>query len=451
MKKQFFLFTVILAMAIFSCRKPDIETVKTVSLTVQLSYTAEDSALGLSRANIPIKITNLVNGQTYNANTDNNGLAVFASITPSNYTIAAAFNLTPEVYFSTTGITVSSNVPFNATETQAININSNVRLVLQSGKIGDLVFKQLYYAGSNTSTGASFRDEFVEIYNNSNKTVYLDSLYFGSTLASNTKISAGGTPFDWSQSLGMPSGPNNPNTDYLYFRYLFMIPGTGKQHPLEPGKSVVIAQTAVNHTASYATNDSTNGAPVIQGITNPALTVDLSKADFETNLVAYKKAEFTGTGTFSPYKWDVDNPLVANVDVIYVNSGQDWAMDATGREDFVMLKSSSLSSTWIKYPAPGSTTSFGIQVPNKGVIDAVEIITPLETNRVPKRLPVSMDAAGTFVTGGQYSSQSLIRKTIKTVEGRRILQDTNNSANDFDTKDKADPSKSDVSFNAKAN
>jgi len=455
MKKQFFVYGLMLAAVLFSCRKSNIDTVQTVSLTVQVGYNAEDSALGLSKTNISVKIANLVSGQEYTANTNNDGIAVFTNIAPSSYTVAVANNYTPEAYFAATGIIVGSKVPFNATITQAVNVNTDIKLQLQSGKIGDLVFKRIYYAGSNTSRGASFRDVFVEIYNNSNETIYLDSLYIGSTLSDNTKVSAGGTPFDWSKATGMPSGPNNPNADYLYFRYLFMIPGSGKQHPLEPGKSIVIAQTAVNHTAPYATNDSENGASVIQGITDPSLTVDLSKADFETNLVDYKRAEYippanNPTKEFSAYKWDVDNPLIPNIDVIYVNSGNDWVFDATGREDFVMLKASTAPNTWIKYPAPSSTTNLGLQVSSAGVIDAVEIITPLETNRVPKRLPTGMDAAGTFVTGGQYSSQSLIRKVLKTVEGRKILQDTNNSVNDFDTKEKADPSKSEASFKAKS-
>ena len=80
------------------------------------------------------------------------------------------------------------------------------------------------------------------------------------------------------------------------------------------------------------------------------------------------------------------------------------------------------------------------------MIDAVEIITPLETSRIPKRLPTSLDVAGTFVTGGQYSSQSLVRKTAKTLNGRIVLQDSNNSASDFFTKTKADPSKPESSF-----
>ncbi|ANH81356.1 hypothetical protein A8C56_10495 [Niabella ginsenosidivorans] len=441
MKKQLLLFSILIAAVFFSCRKSDIDTVKAVSLSVQIEYTTEDSAFGLSKADIPVKITNLVNGQENTATTNADGIAIFESVSPGNYTVSASKNYTAEEFYAATSIPVASNVAYNATATQAVNENANIKLTLQSGKIGDLVFKQIYYAGSNTKTGASFRDEFVEIYNNSNQTIYLDSLYFGNTWQSNTKISAGGVPLDWSTSPGMPANIGDPNKDYIYARYLFMIPGNGKEHPLEPGKSMIIAQTAVNHTAPYAIYDTTNGVPVMQNIIDPSLSVDLSKADFEINLIKY-------LNDITPYKWDVDNPNVKNVDVVHVRQGNDWVMDASGREDFFMFKTKTPFpvNEWPRYSVPGSPASFCAQVKVADIIDAVEILTPLETNRVPKRFPVSLDVSGTFVTGGQYSSQSLIRKTVKIVEGRRILQDTNNSSNDFETKTKADPSKTDASF-----
>lgn len=71
---------------------------------------------------------------------------------------------------------------------------------------------------------------------------------------------------------------------------------------------------------------------------------------------------------------------------------------------------------------------------------------PTESKRVPKRLPNVLDAVRTFVPAGQYSSQSLVRKTLKTVNGRRILKDTNNSSEDFGYLNKADVSKSASSF-----
>lgn len=441
MKRQLFIFSILVS-ALLACRKSDIQTVQAVSISVQVAYTADDSALGLSRANIPVKITNLVSGQEITANTNNDGIAIFASVAPGNYTVSATKNYTAEEFYTATSVYVSSNVAYNATGTQAINLNTNIQLQLQAGKIGDLVIKQFYYAGSNVSTGASFRDQFVEIYNNSNQPIYLDSLYFGNTWQNvSTKISAGGLPLDWSKSPGMPANIGDPNKDYIYAKYLFMIPGSGKEHRLDPGESIVIATNGINHTQDYVTNNGT-----VQSITNPALSVDLSKADFETYLVEYDRANTTGT--FTPYRWDIDNPRVANVDIIHVRQGNEWTMDATGREDFFILKPSTAYTVkdWPRYSVPGSPTSFCAQLKASDVIDAVEILTPLESNRYPKRLPIALDATGTFVTGGQYSSQSLIRKTIKTVEGRRILQDTNNSSKDFETKTKADPSKADASF-----
>ncbi|GAB3426411.1 DUF4876 domain-containing protein [Niabella aquatica] len=401
-----------------------------------MAYSAEDSALGLSKANIPVKLTNLVSGQENTANTNNEGIAVFASITPGNYTVSAAKNYTAEEFYNTTNVTIGNNAAYNATETQAINANTNIRLLLQTGKIGDLVFKQIYYAGSHKTEGANLRDQFVEIYNNSNQIIYMDSLYIGTTQSSNTKVSAGGTPYDWTKAVErMPSGIGDANKDYLYFQQLFMIPGNGKEHPLAPGKSFIIAQTALDHTKPYTGND----GKVIGESVDANLTINLSNADFETNFIEYLNAS-------KPFGWDIDNPNVPNVKIL-IGAGKDWAMDTKGRDDFIIFKAPGKNIAEMpKYNMPGAGKP-GLQVPiSVDILDAVELITVLETDRIPKRLPIGLDAAGTFVTGGEYSFQSLIRKTVKTVEGRRILQDTNNSANDFETKTKADPSKTDASF-----
>ncbi|TXH22339.1 MAG: DUF4876 domain-containing protein [Chitinophagaceae bacterium] len=443
MKNQLFIISLLMTIVFVACRKSDIKTVQSINLSVQVSYNTTDSLMGLSRANAAVKITNLLSGQENTTTTNNEGIAIFADIAPGNYTVTAAKNYTAEEFFTTTNITVPSNVAYNASETMVFNSSAHIRLVMQGGKIGNLVIKQYAYAGSNVSTGAAFRDQFVEIYNNSNETIYLDSLYFGNTWQSVTKITSGGVPLDWTTSTGMPTNIGDVNKDYVYAKYLFMIPGTGKQHPLASGKSVIIAATAINHTQDYVMNDG-----LVQGITDPTKTVDLSKADFETNLVEYNRAHYNGSGTFTPYKWDIDNPTIPNVDVIHIRSGNDWVLDATGREDFFIFKLSKSikANEWPIYAVPGSPTSFCAQVKVADIIDAVEILTPLESNRVPKRLPIALDATGTFALGGQYSSQSIVRKTIKTIEGRRILQDTNNSANDFETKTKSDASKTESSF-----
>lgn len=446
MKKYIICLLVATTLFIVGCKKKDTPMVKPISLGVQVAYNQDQSSLNLPLQNVQVKISNSTNGQSYTATTDDKGVATFASVSPGNYVVSATQTFTAEQYTQASGIEATDDVTFNASSNESILENTTVQLTLVPGRIGNLVFKQLYYAGSNTSTGASFRDEFIEIYNNSNDTIYADSLYFGDTWSNNSKVSAGATRFDWSKSIGMPANIGDPSNDYIYARYLFMIPGSGKDHPIAPGQSIIIAQTALNHTQPY-----TDNSGKVQGITDPALTVDLSHADFETYLADYKKAQAADPSTFTPYRWDLDNPDVPNVDVISVVSGQDWVMDATGREDFFMFKTSENVANWQSYPDPAQTTittstSLYKQIPVKYVIDAVEIIPPITANAIPKRLPASLDGQGTYVAGGQYSSQSLIRKTVKTINGRIVLQDTNNSANDFDTKAKADPSKSAASF-----
>src|SRR5690606_23688627 len=113
-----------------------------------------------------------------------------------------------------------------------------LKLKLELGRIGGLVFKQIYYAGSDTRNGATFRDQFIEIYNNSNDTIYADSLYIAQVFGSNTVspdytkgffINSGNMKgqYDWSKSIGMPADVNATD-DFFYPKSLYRIPGNGK-------------------------------------------------------------------------------------------------------------------------------------------------------------------------------------------------------------------------------
>lgn len=431
---------VISILLLFACKKKDV--VRSIALTAAVAYDASESALNLPKEGIQVKVTNLTNGQSYNATTDAEGKVMFESMAPGSYSITADRVFTPEQYQAATGISVAQPVSFNAASTETFTVDSKVQLVLAAGKIGDLVFKQIYYAGSNTSRGVSFRDQFIEIYNNSNKVIYADSLYFGNGYANMTPLTSA-PAYDWTAAEGMPAGIN-ANDKFIYARFLFMIPGNGKQYPIEPGKSMIIACTALDHTQSFTGNDGKT-----YSVTDPSLTVNLSNADFETYLVDYWREQSTDPANYKPYMWDVDNPSVTNAQVLWVVTGKEYLLDPLGRDDFFIFKTSESIDTWQNYPKPGESASAGKlykQIPIKHIIDAVEVTQAVENRRSAKRIPVVLDGAPAFVTGGQYSSQSIVRKTLKIVNGRRILQDTNNSANDFFTKSKADPSKSESSF-----
>jgi hypothetical protein len=245
--------------------------------------------------------------------------------------------------------------------------------------------------------------------------------------------------FDWSKSIGMPVGTGDKaNRNYVYAKTLFRVPGTGKQYPVKPGESFVIAATAQNHKQPFVGSD---GKAV--SVKDPSLTVDLSGADFEV---------YIGDVISNPLTTDVDNPNVPNMAVIVTGGNRDLILDNPGRDAIAIFKTAARlpamtktgteatdATTYSQYPDPSttsisSTTTYYYQVPNSVIIDAVQIQNPSPTSssRVARKLIGTLDAGVTNVPDGQYSSESSIRKTSKTVSGRRILMDTNNSTNDFD-------------------
>lgn len=455
MNKSCYWTIMILLAGFYACQKKDLgNTASPVNLNIALEYNSDVNSLGLRKDSALVRITNNTNGTIKEMYTNTNGVANFESLTPGIYTITASITIPKSTYEQLSGTVVDHDVVFNSnlTNQSITDAQSNINMSLIAGRIGNWVFKQLYYCGSNVATGASFRDQFLEIYNNSNDTLYADSLCIGSVIGvNNTTANYPGygylatNQYDWTKSVGMNDA--NANTNYLYLRTAFMIPGTGKKYPVLPGKSLIIAQTAQNHTAAYKLNDST-----ILNVTDGTLTVDLSKADFETYLVDYKKAEAGNPANFDPYKYDLDNPGVTNADIIYLSQGSEWTLESTGREAMVLYTADGANPKAYPYFALPTVTNVTVstvkyqQIPVKNVIDAVELQRVNVSERVPKKLPSSLDAGPTNVTAGNYSSQSLVRKTVRTVNGKRVLQDTNNSANDFFTKKKADPSKTEASF-----
>lgn len=442
---NYFLFAFVgSVLFILGCRKIKLGSeLGALNVTVNVSYDTSKGNYSLPVQGIKVKIENLWNGKINEVTTDGSGKAGFENISAGVYNVMATLTISKEDFQNYTGQLLEDDVTLNGSiNNVTINNLSGALLNLQMklGRIGGLVIKQIYYAGSHTQNGASFRDQFVEIYNNSNEVIYADSLYIAQVWGTNSVnpdlnkgyyITSGEMvgQFDWTKSIGMPAGMN-ANKDYFYPKSLYRIPGNGTDYPIQPGESIVLAQTAVNHKAPY----SNSSGGTIQ-IKDPSLTVDLSHADFEVYLAPYLA---------SPLVSDVDNPAVPNM-IMLDYSGKDWLLDNPGRDGFAIFKTDiDIPSTLKKYPDPTQTsvsqsTTTYYQIPMDLIIDAVEIQPNSPTARVPKRIYSEFDAGFTFCPAGSYSSQSVIRKTAKIVGGRKVLMDTNNSTNDFDYLERALP------------
>ncbi|SMG21287.1 DUF4876 domain-containing protein [Sphingobacterium psychroaquaticum] len=453
MKTQIKLFLLsIFILGLSSCKK-DIEEARPINVQIQLAVDESEVWFNVPFDKAEITMTNKANNSNYKLQADEKGKIALQNIVPGNYNINVSLEITAEEYTKLTGTYRENSFFLNYSLTdqnlfndQEIKIN-----LINSEPVGGFVIKQIYYAGSHTTRAANIRDQFVEIYNNSADVLYADSLLlvlaYGKTNKNTDQYSLTNNQYDWSKSIGMEAITGNANEDYIYAKAIFMIPsdGTGKKYPVEPGKSIIIAQTAVNHAGSYLNNSGTS-----VGALDPHLTVDLSKADFEVWLYPYEQKIQPGRTMFAS---DVDNPDVTDMTTFFATGMRDMVLTPQARESYVLVKVDHTVNIeqLPKFAIPSvrtvsSSTTVYPQIPGKYIVDAVEVEEPTPSDRVPRRLPQRFDAGAIAVPGGQYTSQSVVRKTQKIVNGRRILKDTNNSTNDFGFLEKSNPYKDNSSF-----
>lgn len=453
MKNKITLFTALflIGISIVSCKKDKIEN-QPVNIELQLKVDESEVWFTVPFQNAEVVLINKANNSSNQLTVNQSGKVVLNNLSPGLYSINVSLKITPDEYLALTGQSRENDFYLNfSADNQSFYEDKQIELnLITSETIGGFVFKQIFYAGSNTSRGAGIRDHFLEIYNNSSETLYADSLLivvgYGKTNNNIDEFSLANRQFDWSKSLNM-TATDNANEDYVYAKAIFMIPsdGTGKKYPVEAGKSIILAQSAVDHTSNY-TNNSGN----VIGVQDPSLTVNLSMADFEVWLYPYEQKIQPGRTMFAS---DVDNPDVPNVETYFATGMRDLVLTPQGRDSYLLLKvdNSVNLDNLPSFAIPTvrtltESTTLYPQLPAKFVLDAVEVEAPVSADRIPRRLPLKLDAGAASVEGGPYSSQSIVRKTQKLVNGRRVLQDTNNSSQDFVTLEKADVSKTNSSF-----
>ena len=139
---------------------------------------------------------------------------------------------------------------------------------------------------------------------------------------------------------------------------IYMVPGTGREHPVKPGEELTIALTAIDH------------RPI-----NPN-SFDLSCADFEI----FDK-------TSNP-RSDQDNPKVTNLLNWYANFEGTFVMHTRGVKSYALVRPMVDMATFMKdyrykfgytfkqgeYVIPMDENEYFI--PNSWVVDAVNLAVP---------------------------------------------------------------------------
>lgn len=381
-----------------SCRK-DYYSYDTLDYNFTVHYPENYSTQLASEVKVILK--NTITGASDEYKSDSQGHITVTDITPGIYTVTASKTISPTEADELVGVAeeifCNGNIP-----TLRITESATSTIQLTGSIAGGFVIKEFYYTGSKTPAGTNYLyDGFIEIYNNSTALQYADSLIVG-----NTKTSANSVYGFY------------PDKNFVYLAQAWMIPGSGKDYPVEPGASIVIAITALNHKTDP------NG--------NPNSPADLGKgiADFETY--------FNPTGTNIR---DTDNPDVPNMIHQYYNTtaGFDWNIGINGAGLVLFRDAAVAGFPSMTEPNVSGTIRF-LQVPVSSVIDAVDCVGNSTITIDRKRLPETVDAGLTYV-GVASSGRSVIRKVKSTIGQRAVLMDTNNSSTDFEVNNNPTPRK----------
>ena len=373
MKK--YLLLAIFAAIVFSCSdKPDMA--KEIMLSIQLILPEGDDVVAPPSYKIAFK--NEYENYYFNITAGPDGTAT-VRLRPGLYDIIVSARTLTKIYSG-------------GSEKDVIVADENHRNIdIDIVETGALVFKELYYCGSPPPGGGIyFRDQFYEIYNNSEEMLYVDGLCIA-IIYSNLA------------SANQPNWNIENQGNYVFLYQAWQLPGNGTEYPLEPGESIIICQWATNHITSISGNPN---------------SLDLSSGEFEAIIPGVTNAIMT------------DGPPI-NMKLVFNSQSNmlQWLTTVNGAAFVIFFPDATVNfSTPITQVGASAR---GVPVPVKMIVDAVECVTNAASVQ-QKRVPLKLDAGAIYVSG-QYVKESVARKIEETTaDGRHIYQDTNNSTEDFE-------------------
>ena len=277
-----------------------------------------------------------------------------------------------------------------------LNNRATIDLPISGQKISPLVFKEIFYAGT---AKFYFRNQFYEIYNNSEDLHYLDGIYFA-------------VLYPTKSTSTLPVWPQEDGNKYVYTDRIWKFPGNGTTYPLKPGESCVISQFAANHKLD---------------IYNPNSPVDCSSSEFEFNM---NNPKFPDQPAYDMEHVYFDGKADKGRLPQYLTSvfgGAYVIFKVPEGETYDPVNNPALQTK----DQSSSSKSLYAKIPIEYVLDGVEAVDD-ETKVNAKRMPGVLDAGITTV-GATYNSLGVARKKIgENPDGTPVLQDTNNSTEDFE-------------------
>jgi len=283
-----------------------------------------------------------------------------------------------------------------------INSASSISIALKYSKAGTLIIKEIYCGGCKKlpEIGDYQADKYVMLHNNDSRTVYLDSLCFGTLAPYNSNSS---NPWGGIRDVAP------------IIQALWQFGGTGTSFPLEPGEDAVLCLCgAIDHTAQYP------------------LSVNLNRPGY---FVTYNNTYFTNT-SYHPAPGDkIASDHILDV-VEKVGSANAYTFSINSPTAIIFRSVGCSIREYVKREGtitdvPGARDRV-IEIPWDWIIDGVEVFNGASSSN-NKRIRDDVDAGFVYQTN-TYLGRSLIRNVdVQSSEenGYEVLVDTNNSSVDF--------------------
>lgn len=377
--------------------KDDPQTPKTsakINLELPINIQAKDFKNALVQ--LTNKATKVVYSVKEFSKTEKGYTAEIKDIPVGTYSVLAHGILTYEAGGKEVSIkvnTINENVQITENSSNQINLLLNV----STGKEG-FVISEIFFRGTQTPNGkAYFADQYIKITNNTSKLMYADSLVIMESAFTN------GVKHKYIKDYrneGFAAGA------------IYMIPGKGKDVPVKPGETLLLALNGKNHKSVNANS------------------FDLSNANFE----------FYDVST-NNYK-DEQNANVKDLERIFTTSASILVLNMRGNKAYAIGKIQGTIKDFLKnnyYEAQYNNdvngklmTQKAYFLPSAWIIDAVNVDmkdNPHDWNIIP----VSMDNGFTYCSDNAKDKSGIGTAVVRKMKNGKYV-DTNNSTNDFTPK-----------------
>jgi hypothetical protein len=274
---------------------------------------------------------------------------------------------------------------------------------------GNVVVSKVFYAASKGAESGNYAyGQYIEIYNNSANDVDVTGLYIG-LIESESKSTAYTV-----EAIEADADLKTKLNGKVVLKQVFQLP-TEETTILQPGKSILVCNSAIDHTALAVVGH------------------DLSGADYEVKT------------TNAKYTHNDDVPALTMA--YSFNSSTDFMnLSYAGPAGVVLLKNDAKA---IDFENPiyalGKDKGSQYVIANMYYsVDAVDILANNKTSGIDvttKRLTDTNDEGyASTATGGTYNGETVYRKTAFVMpDGRKVLYDTNNSSVDFQSSSTIQP------------